>query len=207
MRDRHTRDITVIGGSAGAIPVLRTLLGALPANYPGAIFVCLHVAPNSPAVLHSVLDRWSVLPVRLARQGNAIRRGQILVAPPDRHLMLGPAGVQLSHGPRENRYRPSIDVLFRSAAVVYGPRVTGVVLSGMLDDGAAGLWAIADWIKTGGRGYSVSEGDGVAYSYSVFNDWPQIRQHCRIVHVVNTDGAGINPYRTAAHVAVVGLKG
>ena len=71
---------------------------------------------------------------------------------------------------------------------------------------AAGLWSIADWIKTGGRGYSVSEGDGVAYSYSVFNDWPQIRQHCRIVHVVNTDGAGINPYRTAAHVAVVGLK-
>ena len=72
---------------------------------------------------------------------------------------------------------------------------------------AAGLWSIADWIKTGGRGYSLSEGDGVAYSYSVFNDWPQIRQHCRIVHVVNTDGAGINPYRTAAHVAVVGLKG
>ena len=72
---------------------------------------------------------------------------------------------------------------------------------------AAGLWSIADWIKTGGRGYSVSEGDGVAYSYSVFNDWPQIRRHCRIVHVVNTDGAGINPYRTAAHVAVVGLKG
>ena len=72
---------------------------------------------------------------------------------------------------------------------------------------AAGLWSIADWIKTGGRGYSVSEGDGVAYSYSVFNDWPRIRQHCRIVHVVNTDGAGINPYRTAAHVAVVGLKG
>ena len=72
---------------------------------------------------------------------------------------------------------------------------------------AAGLWSIADWIKTGGRGYSVSAGDGVAYSYSVFNDWPQIRQHCRTVHVVNTDGAGINPYRTAAHVAVVGLKG
>jgi ubiquinone/menaquinone biosynthesis C-methylase UbiE len=72
---------------------------------------------------------------------------------------------------------------------------------------AAGLWPIADWIKTWGRGYSVSEGDGVAYSYSVFNDWPQIRRQCRIVHVVNTDGAGINPYRTAAHVAVVGLKG
>ncbi len=72
---------------------------------------------------------------------------------------------------------------------------------------AVGLWPVADWLKTGGRGYSVSEGDGVAYSYSVFNDWAQIRRQCQLVHVVNTDGAGVNPYRTAAHVAVLGLKG
>ncbi|HEY5619801.1 MAG TPA: class I SAM-dependent methyltransferase [Vicinamibacterales bacterium] len=71
---------------------------------------------------------------------------------------------------------------------------------------AVGLWPLADWVKTGGRGYSVSEGDGVAYSYSVFNDWPQITRQCRLVHVVNTDGGGMNPYRTAAHVAVLGLK-
>jgi len=71
---------------------------------------------------------------------------------------------------------------------------------------AVGLWPLADWIKTGGRGYSTSAGDGVAYSYSVFNDWPEIRRQCQTVHVVNTDGAGINPYRTAAHVAVLGLK-
>jgi hypothetical protein len=70
-----------------------------------------------------------------------------------------------------------------------------------------GLWRIADWVKTAGRGYSVSQGDGVAYSYSVFNDWPEIRRQCRVVHVMNTDGAGINPYRSAAHVAVLGLKG
>ena len=71
---------------------------------------------------------------------------------------------------------------------------------------AVGLWPFADWVKTAGRGYSVSAGDGVAYSYSVFNDWPEIRRQCRIVHVMNTDGAGINPYRTAAHVAVLGMK-
>ena len=71
---------------------------------------------------------------------------------------------------------------------------------------AVGLWPVADWIKTGGRGYSTSAGDGVAYSYSVFNDWPEIRRQCRTVHVVNTDGAGVNPYRTAAHVALLGLK-
>ena len=70
-----------------------------------------------------------------------------------------------------------------------------------------GLWRVADWVKTAGRGYSVSQGDGVAYSYSVFNDWPEIRRQCRVVHVMNTDGAGINPYRSAAHVAVLGLKG
>lgn len=68
------------------------------------------------------------------------------------------------------------------------------------------LWAVADWLKTRGRGYSESEGDGIAYSYSVFNDWPQIRRRCRVVHVFNTDAADINPYRTAAHVALLGLK-
>ena len=71
---------------------------------------------------------------------------------------------------------------------------------------AVGLWPAADWVKTAGRGYSISKGDGVAYSYSVFNDWPEIRRQCRVVHVTNTDGGGINPYRTAAHVAVLGLK-
>jgi ubiquinone/menaquinone biosynthesis C-methylase UbiE len=71
---------------------------------------------------------------------------------------------------------------------------------------AARVWSCADWVKTAGRGYSVSDGDGVAYSYSVFNDWRQIRRQCQVVHVMNTSGAGINPYRTAAHVAVLGLK-
>jgi two-component system chemotaxis response regulator CheB len=132
----------VIGASAGGLAPLRTLLAALPANYPAAVFVVVHVAPESPSVLADILDRASRLPVTVARDGARIRAGTVTIATPDVHLMLDEHTVVLSHGARENRHRPSIDVLFRSAAVAFGPRVTGVVLSGMLDDGAAGLWAI-----------------------------------------------------------------
>jgi two-component system chemotaxis response regulator CheB len=137
-----TRDITVIGASAGGIAALRALLKALPADYPAAIFVVLHLAPESPPVLAGILDRSTRLTVRIARTGEPVTRGVVVVAPPDHHLILERGHVVLSHGPRENRHRPSIDVLFRSAAVAYGPRVTGVILTGMLDDGAAGLWAV-----------------------------------------------------------------
>jgi ubiquinone/menaquinone biosynthesis C-methylase UbiE len=71
---------------------------------------------------------------------------------------------------------------------------------------ALGLWPLVDFIKTRGRGYTISEGDGLAYSYSVFNDYRQIRAQCRSVHVINTVDAGINPYRTATHVALLGIK-
>ncbi len=121
---------------------MRALLGALPANYPAAVFVVVHLAPEAPSVLADILDRASPLPVTVARNGCRIRKGTVTIAPPDMHLMLEEHTIVLSRGPRENRHRPSIDVLFRSAAVVFGPRVTGVVLSGMLDDGSAGLWAI-----------------------------------------------------------------
>ncbi|MCC7217024.1 MAG: chemotaxis protein CheB [Burkholderiales bacterium] len=138
----HTRDITVIGGSAGGMTAVREILRALPADYPAAVFVVLHVAPESPPVLADILNRISALPVRTAGLRERIRAGTVLVPPPDHHLVLEHDVVRISHGPRENRHRPSIDVLFRSAAVAFGTRVTGVVLSGMLDDGSAGLWAI-----------------------------------------------------------------
>jgi two-component system chemotaxis response regulator CheB len=102
----------------------------------------LHLAPDAPSVLPDIFNRSSNLPVSFAKPGARLRHGSVLIAPPDEHLVLEPDGVALSHGPRENRHRPSIDVLFRSAAVAFGPRVTGVILSGLLDDGAAGLWAI-----------------------------------------------------------------
>jgi two-component system chemotaxis response regulator CheB len=138
----RTRDITVIGASAGGVSALRTLLGGLPADYRAAVLVVLHVAPESPSLLRDILDRATPLSVIKVRGGEPLRPGRVYVAPPDHHLLVERDIVRLSHGPRENRHRPSIDVLFRSAAVAHGARVTGVVLSGMLDDGAAGLWAI-----------------------------------------------------------------
>ncbi|HVE51284.1 MAG TPA: chemotaxis protein CheB, partial [Casimicrobiaceae bacterium] len=138
----HTRDVTVIGASAGGIIALRTLLAALPEDYPAAIFVVVHVAPESPSVLPELLGRAAKLSVRAARHGDRIRSGHVLIAPPDQHLIIDQTTIRLSHGPRENRHRPSIDVMFRSAALHHGPRATGIVLSGMLDDGSAGLWAI-----------------------------------------------------------------
>ena len=136
------RDITVIGASAGGLSSLRALIAALPADYPAAVFVVLHVSRDTPSVLSRILDRAGALPVSEATSGAPIRPGTVTVARADLHLTLQPAQTLVVHGPRENRHRPSIDVLFRSAAVAFGPRVTGVLLSGMLDDGAAGLWAI-----------------------------------------------------------------
>lgn len=140
-REAH-RDITVLGASAGGIAVLRALLQQLPADYPAALFVVVHLAPEAPSVLPELLNRTSAIPVIEARDGMPIRRGAVTIAPPDKHLAVEKDRVRVAHGPRENRHRPSIDVLFRSAAVAFGPRATGVILSGMLDDGAAGLWAI-----------------------------------------------------------------
>lgn len=136
------RDVAVVGASAGGVEALRELVRRLPPDYAAALFVVLHTAPDAPSLLHHLLEPMSSLPVVQAEDGAAIVRGRIYVAPPDRHLVLDGSSVRLASGPRENRHRPSIDVLFRSAAVAYGPRVTGVVLTGMLDDGSAGLWAI-----------------------------------------------------------------
>ncbi len=134
--------MVVIGGSAGAIAALRELLAELPRDFPAAIFVVVHIAPEGPALLANALARAATLPVHQARDGMELKPGAIIVAPPDQHLLLQNGVVRLNHGPRENRHRPAIDTLFRSAAVAYGARVIGVVLTGMLDDGAAGLWAI-----------------------------------------------------------------
>ena len=134
--------MVVIGGSAGAIVALRELLAGLPRDLPAAIFIVVHIPPESPDLLPNTLARAATMPVHTASDGMPVTPGEIVVAGPDRHLLLQNGVVRLNHGPRENRHRPAIDTLFRSAAVEYGPRVIGVVLSGMLDDGAAGLWAV-----------------------------------------------------------------
>jgi two-component system chemotaxis response regulator CheB len=136
------RDIIVIGASAGGIDALKTLLGGLPAELEASVFVVMHVAPDSPGILPRILQEGCPLPVEHARDGEEIRRGRVYVAPPDRHLLVERDRVRVSHGPKENLSRPAIDPLFRSAAYVFGPRVVGVVLTGRLDDGTAGLWAV-----------------------------------------------------------------
>jgi len=135
-------DIVVIGGSAGGVEALKRICEGLPANFPAAVFVVLHISPTSRSVMPELLSRAGPLPARHPTDEETISAGHIYVAPPDMHMLLRPGHVILRRGPHENRTRPAIDPLFRSAAVAYRSRVIGVVLSGLLDDGAAGLIAI-----------------------------------------------------------------
>jgi two-component system chemotaxis response regulator CheB len=138
----HTKHLVVIGTSAGGLDALRSLAAALPADFPAAICIVMHTAPQSPGVLHEILGRAGVLPVVSPRNFQRIAAGHIYVAPPDFHLIVEPRRLRITKGPKENRFRPAIDPLFRSAAQVFGPMAIGVVLTGSLDDGTAGLWAI-----------------------------------------------------------------
>lgn len=136
------KDIVVVGASAGGIEALRSLVSELPADFPGSIFIVLHTGPDSPGLLDQILQRVSLVPVRNPIDKEEIKTNQIYVARPDHHLLIEPGIICLSRGPKENSFRPAVDPLFRSAAQVYGPKVIGVVLTGGLDDGTAGLWAI-----------------------------------------------------------------
>ena len=131
-----------MGASAGGIEALRDLVGGLPDDFPAAIAIVLHTSPQSPGVLPEILSRSGPLDAISANDGARLRAGTIYVAPADFHLLIEPGRVRVAKGPRENRFRPAIDPLFRSAAQVYGPNAIGVVLTGNLDDGAAGLWTI-----------------------------------------------------------------
>ncbi len=135
------RDIIVIGASAGGVDALRELVRGLPPDLPAAVFVVLHIG-RAKSVLATILGREGPLPVAPARSGERIERGRIYVAVPDRHLLLHDDHILLRRGPHENMSRPAIDPLFRSAACSFGGRVIGVVLSGALNDGTAGLRAI-----------------------------------------------------------------
>jgi two-component system chemotaxis response regulator CheB len=137
-----TKHLVVIGASAGGIEALRLLVAGLRADFPASICVVLHVGPETPGILHEILSRSGSLPAVIARNGDRLLPGRIYVAPPDHHIVVEPEIVRTTRGPRENRFRPAIDPLFRSAAQVYGPSAIGVILTGNLDDGTAGLWAI-----------------------------------------------------------------
>jgi two-component system chemotaxis response regulator CheB len=135
-------NIVVIGGSAGALEPLAAVLASLPEESAIAAFVVVHAWPEVAALAGPLLASAGSLRVRYAQDGDPIRRGTLLVAPPDRHLIVMQGFVRLARSPRENFWRPAVDVLFRSAAVAYGARVIGVILSGALDDGSAGGRAI-----------------------------------------------------------------
>ncbi len=135
-------DIVVIGASAGGVEALVKLAHKLPVDLAATIFVVLHIPPQSPSMLPTILSRSGQLLAQHPIDGTKFERGQIYIAPPDHHMLLEEGYIRIVRGPKENRHRPAIDPLFRSAASIYGPRVIGIVLTGALDDGTAGLLAI-----------------------------------------------------------------
>lgn len=142
-----TRDVICVGASSGGVSALSRFVARLPPALPATVLVVLHMSPSSPGALPNILARASGWPTKMAVHGERLVHGRILVAPPDHHLTIVDGHTQLDRGPLENRVRPAVDVLFRSAAAWCGARVIGVVLTGHLSDGSAGARAIK---RTGG---------------------------------------------------------
>jgi two-component system chemotaxis response regulator CheB len=178
----RTKDIIVIGASAGGVEALRRLCAALPAELPACVFIAQHLSPSSRSMLPILLDRAGPLPAIAPVDGQAFEPGHIYVAGPDQHLLLREGKVLMRRGPYENRTRPAVNALFRSAAVHYGSRVIGVVLTGLLDDGTEGLIAI----KAAGGTSVVQDPDDA--------EWPSMPQNAlkrdHVDRVVALDGLG-----------------
>jgi two-component system chemotaxis response regulator CheB len=136
------RNIVVVGSSAGGVEALQRLCAGLPADFPGSIFVAQHLSPSARSMLPILLDRAGPLPALSPVDGQAIEPGHVYVAAPDYHMLLRPDRILMRRGPYENRTRPAVNALFRSAAIHFGAQVIGVVLTGLLDDGTDGLIAI-----------------------------------------------------------------
>ncbi|HEY3777629.1 MAG TPA: chemotaxis protein CheB [Rhizomicrobium sp.] len=134
--------IVTIGASAGGVESLREVVKGLPADFPAPVFVVLHIPAYQPSALPRILQNSGSLAACHPKDGEPIRPNRIYVAPPDHHMLVDTQTIGVKKGPKENRFRPSIDTLFRSAAYSFGSNVIGVVLSGALDDGTSGLWTI-----------------------------------------------------------------
>ena len=133
-------DIVVVGASTGGVDALQQLVYGLPADFPGTVFIVMHIGEES--AMPEILSRCGKMKVFAATNGARYERGEIYVAPPHRHMQISNGQIKLNAGPRENGHRPAIDPLFRSAAREHRSRVVGVILTGALDDGTAGLFAV-----------------------------------------------------------------
>ena len=140
--DRLPRDIVVIGGSAGALQALFTLLGKLPRELPAIIAIVVHRHPFLSSKLLAVLDRHCPLPVMEVQDHEVLHSGRVYLAPRDRHLTFDDGMLDATRDAHQHRFRPAIDPLFVSAASEHASRVVGVILSGGGEDGVAGLIAI-----------------------------------------------------------------
>src|SRR5688572_24313817 len=136
------KNVIVIGASAGGLEVLKRLFSGLSDGIDAAVFIVWHIPPDVLGILPQILSRHSKMTIANALDNEPIVFNRVYVAPPDHHMMIERGRVRLVRGPKENRFRPAIDPLFRSAAYSYGSRVIGIILSGALDDGTAGLWTV-----------------------------------------------------------------
>jgi two-component system, chemotaxis family, protein-glutamate methylesterase/glutaminase len=144
----HSKHIIVIGASAGGMPAIKQLIAGVPHQADAIVFVVLHLSRNSNGhLIIQSFQKHTSLTCQVAVDGLAMNKGYLYLAPPDHHLMIKDGFMHVHQGPHENKYRPSIDVLFRSAAVGYGHSVIGIILTGLLDDGTSGMYAIK---KSGG---------------------------------------------------------
>jgi two-component system, chemotaxis family, protein-glutamate methylesterase/glutaminase len=138
------RDLVVMGASAGGVEALMRIVARLPADLPATVLVVMHLAPDARSNLALILDRASPMRASTAQDGAPLEPSRILVAPPDHHLSVADGAVRVVRGPHENLHRPSVDVLFRSAALHHDGRTCGIVLSGALDDGTAGMRVVQE---------------------------------------------------------------
>ena len=176
------RDIITIGASAGGLEVLLELVNDLPRDLPASLFVVVHVPAAHDSMLPEILSSRGKLPAHHPLHLEAIERGHIYIAPPDMHLQLRPGAIAVVRGPRESGHRPAANTLFRSAAAAYGSRVIGVVLSGYLDCGTAGMMSI----KARG-GVAVVQAPETAAA----PDMPQsVIDHVEVDHVISPRGLG-----------------
>ncbi|MBX3301820.1 MAG: chemotaxis protein CheB [Nitrospira sp.] len=195
-RKRTKRDIIVIGASAGGVPVLQRIFAEFPAHLAAAVGVVLHRSSEASGLL-SVLSRRAALPVMEPDHPMTLKQGTIYLAPADHHLLFRRGSVDIYRGPREHSSRPSVNVLFRSAAEAYGRRVVGLLLTGCGEDGVSGLISI-----TAAGGLTLAQDPAEAYMpYMPLN---AIR-YDDVAGVISLDGAAQTLY-SLAHGDDVSVK-